>query len=241
MITVILQTHRRPENIPIMLKRIREQTEKVERILLWNDFDERKINLNFPGVECINSDSNKWFGFPQMVLGYFATTEYLAIMDDDVPPGPEWFKFAKEKLIKLNSPVGGFGTRFYRLKPFERYNWRSDEFLQESELEVDMLGQSYFLKSDWILALFRERPPLWDHCIDLHLSYTLQKYLGLNKYVISPGKKRNLACSIYNLEELIVSPFQKAISIPAGPHLKTRQEYLLQAVERGFKLKWLKS
>lgn len=233
-ISAIIVTHRRRANVPIIVDRLRKQTIPPERIIVWNDYDEDKEDIKLEGVECINSTHNKWSHYPQFVMGYLCHTDYLAAIDDDKPPGPKWFEYCIAMMSKL---PGVYGCLGYRIK--DKGNLYSNlEYLEQKEMadnlprEVDMIGQSYFLKTEWLKYFFMEKPPMWQDTVDLHLAYTLQKYGGIKFYVLFPSNAE--ARAEYKVSELVYSEHERAL-YQQSFHRPNRTEYTRWAAQRGWR------
>ena len=85
---------------------------------------------------------------------------------------------------KENGLYGTVGVVFNDIgyQSFERFGWPNPN---EEKKQVDIVGHAWFFHRDLLSAFWREtRPPLNYICgEDVHFSYSIQKYLGLNTYV----------------------------------------------------------
>ena len=221
------------------MKRLREQTIPPDRIIVWHDYGIEQVEVKIPGVECINSTNDSWQSFPQMAMAWFANTDYVAILDDDKPPGKKWFEHALKLEEQEKAIYGCFGYRIknsqdlYRnLEYHETRNSKDD-----SVAEVDMVGQSYFFPAEYAKFFFMEKPPFYRHTNDLHLAYTCSKYGNVKGYVVySLDPEERPEC---REEELILDERQHA-EHHLDDHKSNRTEYVIWAVQNGWKLKWNK-
>lgn len=89
---VILPSYMRHENIPIIIKRLKECTVKPSRILVWNDNDMPGCKYLDPkdfddDIEIINTNTNRWCTWAGFMIAFTLDTDYVAIIDDDTLPG----------------------------------------------------------------------------------------------------------------------------------------------------------
>ena len=68
-------------------------------------------------------------------------------------------------------------------RPNTRYGWT--EINNPKPIRVDIVGHAWFFKREWLSAFWAELPPpdLNNVGEDMHFSFMIQKYLGLNTYV----------------------------------------------------------
>lgn len=143
----------------------------------------------------------RYYGRFQMALQ--SDSDYVYILDDDMIPGRRMLEIlchvaGTDKYA--NAVLGSIG----RILPFQRedltfpsyrtmfrsreaglylpyhaYNISADRVVQ-----VDLLCSSWFLRADLVKALFIETPRTFLTGEDLHLSYMLQKYMGVGSFVL---------------------------------------------------------
>ena len=235
-ITAIIPSFRRHENIHIIIDRLKNQTHKPKRIIVWNDNSGdygKDIKLDDESIEVINTNSNWWSNYGSYLIGYLTNTDYIAIIDDDVAPGPEWFEFCVKKQEECGGLYGEYGVTFLTkkgYKPNERYKSK----VSDGELiEVDMIGNSYFIPSEAITYMLSEKPPSFVSTCDLHLCYTSQKYGNLKSYVVYTNRKEQLPR--YKEEELVYNKSERALwSNPS--HFINRNGYVKWAVKHGWNI-----
>ena len=185
-ITVILNVFERLNNLKIQLNAINAQSIKPKEILIWQNkggFEIPKRFFSKAYISCNNYNYGVWARF---AFALNAKTEYVCIFDDDTIPGKKWFENCLET-IKQNE--GLLGTRGLRFKSKTRYSpnicigWDNPNIKTE---KVDIVGHCWFFKREWLSTFWRELPPKDFSNIageDIHFSYTIQKYLGLETFV----------------------------------------------------------
>ena len=114
-ITAIIPSYRRHENIPIIIDKLKKQTYPPKDIIVWND-NSGKFGKNFtiddPTIKVVNTniDINT---FGAYLIAYTSFTKYIAIIDDDMAPGPKWFEFCVKKQKETPGLYGAYGITFY--------------------------------------------------------------------------------------------------------------------------------
>jgi hypothetical protein len=235
-ITAIIPSFRRHENIPILVKRLQNQTHPPERIIVWNDNpggNQHMYLTTVPGAEVVNTDSNWWSNYGSYLIGYLTNTDYVAIIDDDMPPGPEWFEFCVDNQKKTPGLYGKYGVIMTSPKHY-RHNEHMDADKGDGTFtEVDMVGNSYFIPKKAINCMLFENPPTFSHTCDLHLSYCAQKHGGYKCYIPRPLRDEQLP--YYKPEELKFTKADRAMYNDPD-HYTNRDGYVRWAVKNGWKL-----
>lgn len=185
-ITVILNVFERLNNLSVQLNAINDQSIKPKEILIWQNKGGFEIPQKFfskAHISCNNYNYGVWARF---AFALNAKTEYVCIFDDDTIPGKKWFENCLET---MEENEGLLGTRGLRFKSKTRYSpnicigWDNPNIKTE---KVDIVGHSWFFKRQWLSTFWRELPPNDFSNIageDIHFSYTIQKYLGLETFV----------------------------------------------------------
>ncbi len=223
-ITAIIQSYRRQDNIPFIIKALRNQSVKPVRIIVWNDNDGSGRDLHNLGkdIEIINTNTNHNSNYGAFLFSYLADTKYIALIDDDYPPAKDWFKFCVDNQKEHLGVYGRFGERFSD----DNYNNRTviySELGKEVKFnKVDMVGHTYFFPKEAVLPMFSIRPTFWLNNVDMHFSFLAMKY-GWNLYIPT----------VVSVDQL---PWDKNIKIPftdydnamftRGDHLERRDKYL---------------
>lgn len=185
MISVILNAYKRTEHLQKQIDALNRQTIKPSRIYVWQNAacvvpEHIKSQVTF--VEC-NENLGVWARFS---LALNAETEFVCLFDDDTIPGSKWFENCLNTMKTHEGLLGTRGLRFLapnRYHPFISFGWDGPV---SDVTQVDIVGHSWFFKREWLGAFWRELPPLDASKIageDIHFSYAIQKYLGLNTYV----------------------------------------------------------
>ncbi|XP_002973886.2 uncharacterized protein LOC9656675 [Selaginella moellendorffii] len=143
----------------------------------------------------------KYFGRFQLAL-QAEGANFVYILDDDMIPGKkvlEIFSYIAGTVRYHNSLLGSIGRILpFRQKDFSFPSYRKPgskeaglyipdpayRIIVDRILQVDFLSSSWFLPANLVKALFLESPLTFSTGEDLHLSYQLQKYLGVHSYVV---------------------------------------------------------
>ena len=238
-ITAITGTRDRLGNIPVIVKRLKAQTIKPDDIIVWHDYGRERRDIIEDDVTCINSTNSWWQSYPQFVMAWFAKTDYVAVIDDDRPPGSKWFE---EVLSWIQKEPGIYGCFGYQIKdPDNVYNHlvlKEPDITDwdDSRYEVDMVGQSYFFPQEYIKYFFREDPPTYICTDDLHLAHMCSKYGNVRSYTLHPSIPE--CRPVFHKGEC---PFDEwTMAEHQHPdHRKNRTEYVRWAVKNGWKLKFV--
>jgi Glycosyl transferase family 2 len=185
MITAILNGYKRPSFLQEQVDAIRNQTIPPTEIMLWQNstlgFDSNLTN------QLTTAASNKNFGvWARFAFALNAKTEYICVFDDDTIPGSMWFENCLNTMKTHEGLLGTVGLIYDNpnsYRPHKRYGWA--DMNNDKPMRVDIVGHAWFFKREWLTAFWRELPPIDLNMVgeDMHFSYTLQKYLGLNTYV----------------------------------------------------------
>lgn len=184
MVTAILNGYKRPSFLAEQVNAIENQTIKPSEIMLWQNhdvgFDKELTNT------LTTSISNKNLGvWARFAFALNAKTEYICIFDDDTIPGSKWFENCIETMKTHEGLLGTIGLIYDNDKgylPNVRHGWDRPN---QKTVQVDIVGHAWFFKREWLSTFWRELRPNGFDIVgeDMHFSYTLQKYLGINTYV----------------------------------------------------------
>lgn len=196
-ITVILNGYKRPHVLREQYQAVQSQTMKPKEIMFWHNhsdiadqFDKDIVGntIAFQG----NANLGVWARFSYALM---AKTKYVCIFDDDTIPGNRWLENCYKYNRGNRGLYGTVGIVFNSVMgydgPYARVGWPS----ANTELQrADIVGHSWFFERELLTAFWRELPdPKFVRCgEDIHFSYTLQKYMGLETYV-PPHPKDNLS------------------------------------------------
>jgi hypothetical protein len=234
-ITAILNGYKRPHFLKEQVDAIRNQTIKPKEIMLWQNNTEgfdKELTDTLLTASC-NRNLGVWSRF---IFALNAKTEYICIFDDDTIPGEMWFENCLETMKTHEGLLGTVGLIFQHPDTYHyhtRYGWADSNIFEP--LKVDIVGHAWFFKREWLSTYFRELPPIDLPIVgeDMHFSFMLQKYLGINTYVPPhPTHDKRYWGSTkgweYGTEKNALS------AIPQNLHLM--DVYFKELVNKGFKL-----
>lgn len=183
-ITVILNGYKRPQFLKQQIEAINNQTVKPKEIMLWQNNTEGfdpELTASITTASC-NKNLGVWARF---AFALNAKTEYICIFDDDTIPGEMWFENCLNTMESHEGLLGTIGLVYNNeagYLPNVRHGWDNPNL---KPVRVDIVGHAWFFKREWLSTYWRELPPDGFDYVgeDMHFSYMLQKYLGLDTYV----------------------------------------------------------
>lgn len=166
-VTAVLTLYKRPENLPLQIKAIEEQTLRPNKIWLFQDGIDSiyKIELNeiiknkFDKIESKKNNFGVWERFR------FASTtdsEYVVMFDDDTIPGERWLENCHTNMLEQEGLYGTIGIimenpREYARSGYFRVGWVNPF---NERLEVDFVGHSWFYRTQWSSEMFKDTADL---------------------------------------------------------------------------------
>lgn len=182
------------ENLKEQVESIKNQTKKVDNIIIINNFennDKNKIDLIGINSIDINQKINLISAF---VIALNCNTDYVCIINDYAIFGDKWFEFA----IALNKKMGGLigckGVKFNK----NNLNLVDSNTKNKNPIVVDILYGIWFFKREYLASILKEMDSADNINFDeseILISYSVQKYLKLNSYVIPLNEN-----SLFNVE-----------------------------------------
>jgi len=191
-ITVILCAYERPDVLDEQLQAIRNQSVPPDDIWLWYN-QGTKPQRHIEGVKAAVCNHNfKFFG--RFAFAMLAQTTHIALFDDDTIPGKNWLKTC---LAHMQTNPGILGTTGIQLTQKKYANhikvgWNGTHGPNQCIEPVDLIGHAWFLKKEWLKYMWFDDPVSWDNGEDIHLSYALKTFGGIQSYVL-PHPHDNLA------------------------------------------------
>jgi len=195
MITVVLNGYKRPDNLNEQLEALKNQTVKPDEILLWyNNPGDDSINYDI-GTEIPVAYCNYNFGvWSRFYFAMNASNPFVCVFDDDTVPGSRWLENCINTMQTHEGLLGTVGLLYLNPMPPEkssyyeyylRFGWVDNGIQNETPVQVDLVGHSWFFKREWLSHMVRELPhPRYNTCgEDMHFSYMLQKYANIPTYV----------------------------------------------------------
>jgi len=187
MISVILNVYKRPHMLEQQIAAILSQSVKInpEDIHVW--YNKSDVPHKLPKNNKIKTYQANWNTkfFGRFTIPLLIRTPYVAVFDDDIIPGVNWFRNC---LDTMNNPategiLGGSGvilkTKSYI--PCSKVGWNGEQL--NTAKRVDLVGHAWFFKQEWIKYLWYEKPHSWDNGEDIMFSYLAQKHGNINTYV----------------------------------------------------------
>jgi hypothetical protein len=186
-ITVVLNGFRRGHNLDEQIAALKNQTFPPDAIMLWYNDPDGVGNVNQNAVDATQAavSNVNWGVWSRFYYALNAKTKYVCVFDDDTIPGERWLENCLTTMQTHRGLLGSIGLIYHNEDNYydhTRYGWANPN---EETVQVDIVGHSWFFEREMLTAFCRELP-LLDVKIcgeDIHFSYTLQKYFGLNTYV----------------------------------------------------------
>jgi len=182
-ITVILNCYRRPYNLEMQIKAIREQSIKPVQIWLWVNHHEDNENFDLSGLDVDRTFKNdfNWKFYGRFAAALLADTEYIAIYDDDTIPGSKWHENCLNTMQTHEGILGSAGIilKGNKYVQHDRCGWP----IQNKEVtEVDLVGHSWFFKREWLRFLWQDKPTTWDNGEDIQFAFMAKIHGGIPTY-----------------------------------------------------------
>ena len=235
-ITAILNGYRRPQNIPLQINALRNQTVVPDEIWLWRNHHEdwNADGIDLSGIKVCESNHN-WKYLGRFAMAMLAQTDFVALFDDDTVPGTEWFENCLNTYEETHGVLGGVGLRQHNTERYmehTRFGWPSNN---EEIVEVDLVGHAWFINKKDLKYIWMEEPVTYETAEDMHLSYTAQKYGGVKTYVPPhPIWNREMSSSLYGYELGVDDKTDSVIN--HGKFFNQRDECVQGYVQRGWQL-----
>jgi hypothetical protein len=233
-ITVILNGFKRPQFLSEQIDAVNNQSIKPKEIMLWqNHLEGFDTNLtNTLTTASCNKNLGVWARF---AFALNAKTEYICILDDDTIPGSLWFENCLNTMKTHEGLLGTIGLVYGSERnylPNMRHGWDNPNL---KPIKVDIVGHAWFFKREWLSTYWRELPPNGFESVgeDMHFSYMLQKYLGINTFV--PPHPPHIPEMWGSLKGWQMGTEANGISlVPAN--IQKMNEYYTLLISKGFKI-----
>ena len=114
-------------------------------------------------------------------MALLANTEYVAVFDDDTIPGENWLRNCLETMEISPGILGTAGVRLQSSNYGERsmHGWQTPE---NKIREVDLVGQAWFLRTEWLRHLFAEPPILGTNGEDIEFAARCWRFAGIRSF-----------------------------------------------------------
>lgn len=189
-VTVVLNGFNRPHCLKLQLEALEKSTIKPAITMLWYNYPSKPVEIDRSVLENthhIISNTN-WGVWARFFFALNAPTRWICVLDDDTIPGTRWLENCLRTQETHPGLLGTVGLTFpagtNNYSNYTRTGWADSNNL--STVEVDFCGHSWFFDKAWLEYFVRELPKFPDSCLcgeDMHFSYVLRKYAGINTYV----------------------------------------------------------
>jgi hypothetical protein len=160
----------------------------------------RNETFNINGVN--KTVENLFINKGQMQLKYFGrfqlalqtTTKYVIVFDDDCIPQPRYIEAALHTINteEYHGIIGTKGT------PFTENKYIGPVSRTERITEIDVVGGSWLMESEWVKLMFRDKMFTWATGEDWHLSVNARRYANLRSFVMPVDPKDSSTHSFPN-------------------------------------------
>lgn len=239
-ITVILTCYRRPHLLKEQITALKNQSVPPKDIWVWKNKSEENKNLTSEDMLVLGADKtfdcdHNWKFYGRFAAAMLSETTYIALFDDDTIPGKDWLSNCLQTMEKTPGILGGTGCVLYSEGDYdhERVGWST--FNQEVK-EVDLVGHAWFLKTEWLQYLWREKPLTFENGEDIHLSYTCQKYGNIKTFVPPHPKEDKEKLSSLKGYEYGIDDVATSNSRNHTVFYKQRNDIVKHSVKNGWKI-----
>lgn len=207
-VTVILNLYKRPQNLQKQIDALLAQTIKPKEIWVWqnnasgpeigmhNDFFTGANYLplwhTMPvGIDKWITSNNNWKFFGRFSMAQMVNTHFVALLDDDTIPGPEWLENCINTDKTNTGILGGIGVVLHSDSNYHdhhRFGWATKNAQVE---EVDLVGHAWFFRKEYLKYMWMEEPFTWNNAEDIHFAAMAQKYGKLKSIVPVQNNERN--------------------------------------------------
>jgi GT2 family glycosyltransferase len=183
-ITAILNCYNRSYTLDKQIMALKRQTEPCNIMVWYNKGEKPQKDVTSKDIITVKSSHNfKFHG--RFTLAHLAETPYVAVFDDDILPGRNWFKNCLDSMKQQEGIMGGTGVTlsWKGYKPNAgKHGWNSRRENKNIQ-RVDLVGHAWFFKKEWAKYMWYEEPPTRDNGEDIMFSYLAQKYGKINTFV----------------------------------------------------------
>src|SRR5262245_25578194 len=231
-ITAVLTAYRRPALLRPQFEAVAAQTVPARVVWLWaNEPTPRLIaeGETLPFDQVVRCSTNAFF-HARFALALTATTEFVAVFDDDALPGPDWFANCLRTLERTPGILGSAGVRLAgnRYRDRTLHGWHAPS---AATVEVDLVGHAWFLRREWLHHLFALPAVTGTNGEDIELPARAWRLAGVRCFCPPhpPGDRRGWG-SLYGEEH---GSDEAAASRRAG-HLDERDRIVAAEVAAGW-------
>lgn len=221
-VSVVLTLYKRGDLLKEQLESILEQSLKPREVILFVESLDKKDDVANKLEQRIPKDLESKFHqiitpkynvgvWGRFSAGLLAKSKYICFFDDDTIPAHRWLENCFNESLKKDALYGGIGILSNNLSkyPFSMAHrtigWNNNPpfaINNKKTMEVDFVGHSWFLKKDYLGAMWinsNEFYKMHNVAEDAYLSFALKKYLGIKTFV-PPHKDKEFFSSTIGLE-----------------------------------------
>ncbi|CAF3865140.1 unnamed protein product [Adineta steineri] len=167
----------------------------IENKCKMNDTNNNGIKTNCTEqcIEfCMKLPSMLFVGMGEMQLKYFGRfqlalqcrTKYVIVFDDDCIPQKRYLEVAMYT-INTKEYRGILGTKG---TPTSESYYYGPVSKSSQIIEVDVVGGSWFMESEWVKLMFHDKIYSWNTGEDFHLCANARKYANIRSFVMPVDK-----------------------------------------------------
>ena len=183
-LTVLLTVYRR-NTLQRLLAALAEQTIVPREVVVYHDCDFQRIpkkKLIRQGIQVTeNSFNTRYHG--RFAYLFNTPTEWLAVLDDDVIPGPGCLENYLNQSRDLGAIVGGLGRLCYTNPEREKLERPADQGVRPEPVLVDFVGQMWVFPKRLLFDMFSIEPSTYLTGEDMHLCFASKLKSGVRSYV----------------------------------------------------------
>lgn len=219
-VSVILTLYKRGDTLKEQIDSILTQSLLPKELILFIDTPNKKddntkeqeldkdLALKFDNIIRVEYNVGVWGRFAG---GLLAKSKYICFFDDDTIPARRWLENCHSENLRQEGLYGGIGILSNDLAKYPFYlahrtiGWNDNPpfaLNNKKTMKVDFVGHSWFLKKDYLGAMFigaNEFYQLGNVAEDAYLSFALKKYLNISTFV-PPHKDKDFFSSTKGLE-----------------------------------------
>jgi hypothetical protein len=237
-ITAIITMYRRPQTLNGLVAAVRGQSVPPSEVWVWANepWDDFYAALRATGLDRLVCCTPNAFFHGRFALALLARSEYVALFDDDTLPGCDWLANCLETMAATPGILGtagvvldgGGGGPSYARRTMHGWQRPSD-----ATVEVDLVGQSWFLRTGWVKYLFAESAVTGTNGEDIELAARAWRLGGIRSYCPPhpPREQRRWGSTRGN--ELGLD--QVAASVARPGHLAERERIVVAEIAAGWR------
>ncbi|CAF1007398.1 unnamed protein product [Brachionus calyciflorus] len=167
---------------------------EIEEAKLWLNQTGKKVSL------FVNKGDMQLKYFGRFQLALQVKTKYVVLFDDDCVPQNRFFEACMHTINTrdYNGILGTKGT------PFAENYFYGPVSGSETITEIDVIGGSWFMESDWVKLMFRDEMLTWETAEDFQICANARKYADIRSFVM-PVSKNDTSTNSFSIDYLNIS------------------------------------